>query len=45
MNKKCREQIGKKIDEVEEKNVDEEEFDWGQSLRIKILVDLTQSVA
>lgn len=41
MNKKCGEQIGKTIGEVEEVDVVEENVGWGQSLRIKIRIDLT----
>lgn len=45
MNKKCGEQIDKTIGKVGEVDVDEEDVGWGQSLRIKVRIDLTKPVA
>lgn len=45
MNQECGEQIGRSIGIVEEVDVDEDDVGWGNFLWVKILLDLTKSIA
>lgn len=45
MNKKCGEQIGKTLGMVEQVDVNEHDVGWGQSLRVKVRMDLMKPVA